>query len=259
MAGLAAALLFALPAGLSAQADTADAEPPPLIGDRPDFTESASVVSRLQLEAGYTVEEVTDVEVHTMGELLVRVPAASRLELRFGVPSWSWIDGAAPTGGQGSDGFTDPTVGVKLGLAEPGADGSGPSVALLAGANLPIRGAMGGDDVHPGGRLALGLDLSERLSLGTNAGMASAGEGEARHAELSGSVALGVGLTEAVGAYLETYGFARTGDGPPSSSVVNGGVTWLAGPDLQLDARVGTGLSGPAPDLILGTGIVWRP
>lgn len=265
-AALALAVVASLPAGLAAQ-DGAAAEAAPLVGDRPDFTESAAVVGRLQLETGYTYEDAGTSDVHTVGELLLRVPAARRLELRIGVPSWSWMDAGDPPDlgpgaelpGEGPSGITDASLGVKVGLREPGPDGGGPAVALLAGTTVPTGGDVGSDGLHPGGLLAADADLSERVSLGANAGVASAEEGGIRYAELSGSLALGVGLTEAVGLYLEGYGFVPTGDGPGSSSVVDGGLTWLAGPDLQLDVRVGTGLSGPSPDLIFGTGVVWRP
>lgn len=278
---LTLALVASLPAALSAQAapperdasTSRDAEEgAPLVGDRPDFTESASVVGRLQLETGYTYEDAGSSDVHTVGELLLRVPAARRLELRIGVPSWSWMDAGEDTGGgeaplppgeepaDGPRGMTDASLGVKVGLREPGPDGGGPAVALLAGTTVPTGGDVGSDGLHPGGLLAADMDLSDRVSLAANAGVASAEEEAGiRYAELSGSLALGVGLTEEVGLYLEGYGFVPTGDGPGSSAVVDGGLTWLAGPDLQLDLRLGTGLSGPSPDLIFGTGVVWRP
>jgi hypothetical protein len=277
---LAAAVVAALPGALRAQAAPPGTDAPasreaedgaPLVGDRPDFTESASVVGRLQLETGYTYEDDGSSEIHTVGELLLRVPAARRLEVRIGVPSWSGTDadeGAAggesplPTGEEPADGprgMTDASLGVKIGLREPGPEGGGPALALLAGTTLPTGGDVGSDGLHPGGLLAADVDLSGRVSLGANAGVASAEEGGIRYAKLSGSLALGVGLTEEVGLYLEGYGFVPTGDGPASSSVVDGGITWLAGPDLQLDLRLGTGLSGPSPDVIFGTGVVWRP
>lgn len=251
------ALAFALPSALSAQG--ADDEPAPLIGDRPDFTESASVVGRLQLETGYTYEEAGPTELHTAGEMLVRIPASRRLELRVGVPSWAWSRiGHGPGAGSEADGVTEASLGVKVELREPSPDGGGPQVALLAGTTIPTGGDMGADGLHPGGRLAAVLELSDRLALAANAGVASAEDAGSRHAELAGSVSLGVGLAERLGAYLETFGLAPTGDGPGSSTVVNGGLTWLVGRDLQLDVRLGTGLSGPSPDLIFGAGLVWR-
>lgn len=259
----AAGLLLAAlaPAAVSAQAPGSDAAgAPPLVGDRPDFTESASVVTGLQLETGYTLERVGTADVHTVGELLVRIPATRRVELRVGVPSWTREVRDGPAAATVS-GFTDASLGLKVGLRDPGPGGSGPSVALLAGATLPT-GEVGSETADPGARLAAGLDLSERFSLGANLGVRSLEEGGDRHGELSGSLALGVAVSGPVGAYLEAYGFAPWAEdpgGPASSSVLDGGLTWLAGPDLQLDVRLGTGLSGPSPDLIFGTGVIWRP
>lgn len=248
--------ILALPADVSAQGGAAEDEPAPLVGDRPDFTESASVVTRLQLESGYSYEEAGPSEVHTVGELLARIPAASRLELRVGVPSWTREQTGGPA--DATSGLTDASVGFKLELRDPGPAGSGPAVGLLAGTSLPT-GEVGSDRLEPEALLAAETDLSERVSVASNVGAASAEEGGERHAELFASLALGLAVTDAVGAYVETYGFAPTGSGPASSSVVNGGVTWLAGPHLQLDARVGTGLSGPSPDVIFGAGVIWRP
>lgn len=255
---LAAAAVL-LPAALSAQSQAPEEPSTPLIGDRPDFTESAAVVSRLQLETGYSYEEAGPSGVHTLGELLVRVPATPRLEIRVAVPSWSWARTTGSLPDDGPQGVTDASLGVKVGLRDPGPDGRGPRVALLAGTTIPTGGEVGSDALQPGGRLAAGVDLGDRLSLAANAGVTSAEDGVGRHAELVGSLSLGVGLTRTVAAYLESYGIAPTGDGRRSSSVVDGGVTWQPGPDLQLDVRLGTGVSGPSPDLIVGAGVVWRP
>lgn len=251
---LAAAALF--PAALAAQAaGDSSGEAPPLVGDRPDFTESAAVVTRLQLETGYTYEELGGTDLHTLGELLVRVPVSGRLELRVGVPSWARERSSGTAAG--ATGLTDASLGVKLGLRNPGS--GGPAVAVLAGSTLPTGDEFGSDGLHPAARLAGALDLSERVSVAANAGAASAEDEGGRYAELSGSVSLGIGATDAVGVYLEAYGLAPTGGGPAAGWVLDGGATWLAGPHLQLDVRAGTGLAGPSPDLVLGAGAVWRP
>lgn len=232
----------------------------PLVGDRPDFTESASAVTRFQLETGYTFSGADDVDVHTLGEALLRIPAAEGLELRVEVSSYEWeeIPGATAPSEPESSGFTDPSLGFKLELLEPSDAESGPSVALLAWSTLPTRDVSDAG-AQPGAALAAEADLSDRFSLGVNAGVEARDAADVRFAELSGSVALGIGLTESVGAYAEGYGFVPTGDGPDASSVVNGGLTLLVTPDLQLDARIGAGLSGPQPDVLAGAGVVWRP
>lgn len=260
-AALTAAALL-LPAALSAQVQPPEETPTPvtpLIGDRPDFTESASVVSRLQLESGYSYEETGPSDVHTLGELLVRMPASPRLEIRVAVPSWSWARTTGSPSGERPRGVTDASLGVKIALRDPGPDGRGPRLALLAGTTIPTGGEMGSDALQPGGRLAAGVELGDRLSLAANAGATSAEDEIGRYAELVGSLSLGVGLTRAIALYVESYGIAPTGDDRGSSSVLDGGVTWQPRPDLQLDVRLGTGVSGPSPDLIVGAGLVWRP
>lgn len=252
-AAVPAVAALATPEVVAAQAESAD--PAPLVGDRPDFTESASVVGRLQLETGYTYEDQGSERVHTVGELLVRIPAARRLELRVEAPSWI-REGAAPGGGDGW-GLTDAGLGLKLGLLDPGRAHAGPAVALLVATSLPTGENSASGELFPSARLAAGVSLSDRASLGVNAGLASAENGEDRQAELLGSVSLGFAVRETVTAFLEGYGLAPTG-GSPSSSVLNGGLTWLAGRHLQLDVRVGAGLSGPTPEVVLGTGVVCR-
>ncbi len=271
-AALGAAGIAALPSPAVAQ-ETGDAltgeapaaeplrkEAPPLVGDRPDFTESASAVTRLQVESGYTFTGSGSVDAHELGEVLLRIPVVRGLELRAGLSSYAWEDASPPAAPSDpeSSGFTDASLGVKLELAEPAAGEGGPAIALLVGTTLPT-GDVSEAGMQPGAKLAGALDLSDRFSLGSNVGVEAREEADVRFAELSGSLALGVGLTEAVGAYLEAYGFVPTGDGPDASTVVNGGLTWLVGPDFQLDARIGAGLSGSSPDLLAGAGVVWRP
>lgn len=232
----------------------------PLVGDRPDFTESASAVTRLQVESGYTFTGNGSVDAHEVGEVLLRIPVVEGLELRAGLSSYAWEEASPPAAPSDPErsGFTDAALGVKLELAEPPAGEGGPAFALLAGTSLPT-GDVSDAGAQPGVKLAAAVDLSDRLSLGSNVGVEAREEDDIRFGELSGSLALGVGLAEAVGAYVEGYGFVPTGDGPDASAVLNGGLTWLVSPDLQLDARIGTGMSGPQPDVIAGAGVVWRP
>ncbi|MGH7563856.1 MAG: hypothetical protein ACREK5_05485, partial [Gemmatimonadota bacterium] len=76
---LAAAVLLAavpIPAILNAQIVA------PLVTDRPDFTESALTVPRgdPQLESGYTLTRADDADEHALGEVLLRIGVAGRLE-----------------------------------------------------------------------------------------------------------------------------------------------------------------------------------
>lgn len=253
-AGLALVLLA--PGPLAAQSgggpDAAEREGSrPMVTDRPDFTESAVAVRRLQIEAGYTLTPDGATDDHRVGEVLLRIPAVDRLELRLGLPSW---EGSGPPGID--EGFGDASVGAKVELVRGGTTGR-PRVALLAGADLPVDD-RGSEGAVPGARLAASMPLSPRLGLAVNAGAASSEDPAGRFAELVGSVALGLELGGGLGVYGELYGFERTG-GRPADGFADAGVTWGLGPDLQLDARVAVPLDGDGEDFALGVGISARP
>lgn len=251
---LAAGALFlaATPPALSAQ--QGPGELPPLVGDRPDFTESAVVVSRVQLESGYSLQEGA-VDEHTLGEVLVRVPATRWLEIRL-VPG-SYL---ARTDSPGTpSGFDDAAAGVKLRLAEvPGSVGAArPAAALLLSSTLPT-GEVSEAGPQPEARLALGWELGGGLSLGTNVGVAVPESDDDRFAQLLSSLALGASLGGGAGLFVEGYGIVPAGPGGRDEGYVNAGLTYLLTEDFQVDVRGGAGVAGSASDAIFGVGIVRR-
>ncbi|MCZ6824780.1 MAG: transporter, partial [Gemmatimonadetes bacterium] len=64
--------------------------------------------------------------------------------------------------------------------------------------------------------------------------------------------------TERLGTFAEYFGTFPVGSGRESANSADVGVTYLLGPSLQLDMRVGLGLDGPRPNYFLGTGASWR-
>jgi hypothetical protein len=227
----------------------------PLVTDRPDFTESASAVApgQIQLEAGYTFTHSDDTDEHTLGEVLLRVGLWNRVEGRIGVNSIAWVD--SPSGDDA--GLEDPSLGLKVVLAE--AWGRWPAIAILVGSTVPV----GDDDVaedawQPGVTGAFAWDLSERLGLGANVGYTYASEAGERFDQGSATVALGVGLTERTGAYVEAFTIFPAGEEAGDDVTLNGGITYLVSNDFQLDARIGVGLADDAPDVFVGFGVARR-
>ncbi|CAN5179002.1 hypothetical protein BH20GEM2_BH20GEM2_21510 [soil metagenome] len=230
----------------------------PLVTDRPDFTESAVTIApgRYQLESGYTFTRVGPEREHGVGEVLLRVGLTDRLELRLGAGSLLVRDDELAQ----RSGLDDTSIGVKLRIAEEGDRvGAGrPGIALLAGTTLPTgSGGFGADVAQPGATLALAWTLSDRVGVASNLGYVYASDGGDRFDEFSGSVEVGYSLTERWGSYLEASGFA-VGDGGTDTGFLNGGVTYLFSPDLQVDARIGAGLNGVDPDYFVGVGIARR-
>ena len=242
----------ALPGLLAAQSAPG---PGPMVTDRPDFTESASTVAPgfLQLEAGYTFTRTGETRQHDVGEALLRVGIRERIEIRLGVPSYGSFEIEAGD----EEGFGDASVGLKVGLFEASGEGA-PRTALLVGTSLPTGSdALGTSGLQPGATLALAWDLPRGLGLGVNLGYESVEEDDRDFGQAKGSVALGVPVSGPVGAFLEGYVLVPEGS-RDAEPFLDGGITVLLSPNLQLDARVGTGFEGPDPDYFAGAGLAVR-
>ena len=245
------AAFFALPAsGITQEA---------LVTDRPDFTESASVPGggRIQVEGGWTVEGDDDARVHSLGEVLVRIGIGERFEAR--IEPLTWISADAGDGTDDVDGLEDAGIGFKAMLFDGKPPGV-PAAAFLLGTTVPTGDdEIGEEGWQPEARLALGWDLSELWSLGANAGWGRPEEGGERFDQALGSVALGRAIGERLGAFIELYGLAPAGaEGDEDAAYLDGGFTLAFGPDAQLDARAGGGLTDVAADWFFGLGFARR-
>lgn len=252
MSSLLGLLLAAAP--LAAQDVGSDAGRVPLVTDRPDFTESASTVAPglVQLETGYTFSRSGDARQHDVGELLLRVGVRERIELRLGVNSFSVLED-----GREAEGFQDASIGLKANLFGSGADGE-PRTALLVGTTLPTGAdGFGADGLQTGAILALAWDLPAGWGLGANLGYERIEDEGEDIGQGTASVALGVPVTERLGAFLESFVLVPEGS-REVEPFVDGGFTYLPSPDLQLDVRVGLGFEGPDPDYLAGTGLSVR-
>lgn len=238
------ALLAALGAGPEAVAQ----ESPELVTDRPDQTESSSVVptGTVQVESGVLV---TEDETELLGSL-VRWGLAERLEVRFG---WDgWIDRDVD-GGPGAEGIGDGEVGVKVALALE--RGRRPETALLVSTSVPFQDdEVGSGRADPSFRFLFSHTLPDGWALGYNLGAAWDDDDVA--AEYT--AALGRGVGERWGVFIELFGEVPV-DGPGGDAhSLDGGVTYAVGPRLQLDLAGGVGLAGDAPDWFLGAGVSFR-
>ncbi len=117
--------------------------------------------------------------------------------------------------------------------------------------------------MDPALRLSFAHTLSERLSLGYNVGIGweSGPGGDGGTTTLSSylyTVALGIGLSDRVGAFVELFGdVPASAPGGPANSF-DGGFTFLVRDNLQFDVAAGAGLSDAADDWFAGVGISVR-
>jgi hypothetical protein len=230
----------------------AAAQPPELVTDRPDFTESPVVVpaGSLQLEGGATWLDASEgSELLSGPELLLRWGIAESVELRLVAPDRLW-DRAA----DGIEGITDAAVGAKLRLAHGAA---GWDAALIATAFLPTGDTgLTSDAVDPSVAVAVARDVSPRWALGGQVTAAWPTIDEDRRLAAGATVVIGAALGERVGTFVELA--AERLDDEPTGLLLHHGYTFAITPTVQLDLHAAAGLNDAAPDLLLGAGFAFR-
>ena len=243
-------LLLIAPVGTG----VARGQSPDMVTDRPDQTESATVVpwGLLQVETGYLFARDGDVDGYAVPGTLFRLGLGGRLELRIGH--------VGIVGGAGRHGAGDSELGAKINLIAR-ADGWRPELALLSGLSLPTGDhGFSSNGVDPSFLVAFAHELLPRLSLGYNVGAAweSSADRPNRDAFLVYSVVLGVRLTDHLSTFIELFGDRQTTGTIATSASVDGGLTWLVTDIVQVDVSVGRGLWGPTNDVFVGTGLSFR-
>jgi hypothetical protein len=121
--------------------------------------------------------------------------------------------------------------------------------------SLPFTARKDFRALHPAAimRFAFSHTLSDRFSFGYNLGAeweAETGPGYFYTA------ALGIGLTEKVGMFVEGFGIFATD--APNEHLADAGFTWLVLPNLQFDVSGGVGLNDAAGDYFISTGLSYR-
>jgi len=237
-------------------------DPGPIETDRPDFTEGPTPVARgwTQLETGYTFthddEDGVETTDHTFPEILVRHGLAENFELRLGWEGFSStrIDSGGDV--ETEDGFTDLSVGFKTRLWEQ--RGALPDFSVIGEVSVPVGGdEKTSDHVDPALKLIWSYELTEAVGVAGNVNFVGPYGEEGRFFQFETSVALGVGLGDRWGAYVEYFGVFPD-EQEPDQSFFNGGLTFLATENLQFDVRAGLGLNEEADDFFVGAGLSWR-
>ena len=244
---------------LSLRVEAQQQQKPPLVTDRPDQTESATVqaAGSVQIETGLTARWKDhgsySTQTTSIPALLVRTGIGEHFELR--------IAGAAVNQKVRSDGDEQDEngmdalgIGFKTDIARE--NGILPEIAFLGSVIIPQTGGESFSPSHiaPEFRFSFAHTLSEDFSLGYNLGLLWAGESP-RHVGMY-TIVLGYTVTDAIGVFAEVYGFLPDGDSP--RHVADAGITVGLSDDFQLDASGGLGLSGAAIDSFLNAGFSWR-
>ena len=212
-----------------------------LITDRPDFTESAVVVPKgnLQLESGVTWERTSGINVLSGPELLLRWTFVDHLELRAGIPNYVNADEVS--------GFSDGSVGLKYQIG-PWAQWD---VGIIGTIALPTgEEDLTNDGIDPQLIFTVGTDLNSRWSLGIQGSTTWLTQPEVL--QWGATIVTGTGLGQHVGTFFELA--ASAVESNPISYLLHHGYTFQPQPNSQLDIHAAIGLSDIAPDFLLGAG-----
>ncbi len=222
-------ITFALNLGLKAQT---------IVTDRPDQTESSTTIpfKSLQIESGILVGNYGggDLKQLLIPTTLLRYGLSKNVELRFGQQFENLKNDLTS---ESDFGISDLEIGAKIQLFKK--EDVNTEIAFLSHLILPTgSNGLTNDKFGTINKLAISHELNDKLGLGYNVGYDNMGEGEG---DFTYSAALGIGLGEKFGTYVELYGeyaeFSNWG------SNFDSGLTYLVRDNLQLDASFGLGLN----------------
>ena len=222
-------IMIALSLGLKAQK---------IVTDRPDQTESSSTVplKSLQIESGVLVGNYENglIKQVLIPSTLLRYGLTKNIELRF-VQQFENLKNDAIS--QDDFGISDLEIGAKIQLLKK--EDINTEIAFLSHLIMPTgSNGLTNDKFGTVNKLAISHELNDKLGLGYNVGYDNMGEG---NGDLTYSVALGIGLGEKFGTYIELYGeHAEFSDW---GSNLDSGLTYLIKDNLQLDVSFGLGLN----------------
>jgi hypothetical protein len=250
----------------------------PISTDRPTFTPACTVVpkGRLQFESGWTFNaertSQTHATVYDFPELAARYGLTDRVEFRMFWSGETYTDERVPRRRplRSIDGPGDTEVGFKWQLFTEDKERKWiPTTALITSVIAPTGGssAYSSETAEPYVNLIYGWNLTEKLLLcGSNGYLGIREQGSPnllpRTYNLQRwhqSVVAFYTPAERVTLFYEWYilMFTNASDNRPLS-YMDSGLLYQLTPNIQLDVRVGFGLSGRPDDFFTGTGFSIR-
>lgn len=231
-----------------------------MITDRPDATESPNTVpiKSFQIETGGLYERNNDQDIKTdlivFNNSLIRYGVFKNFELRL---AWAISEIREGNSHQNLDlvasGFSPLILGAKVAITEE--KGLLPDIGLMVHITLPF---LASKDYKPettsvSFRFAFAHTINKKSSFSYNLGAQWADD--SLEAAYVYSLAYAYGITEKLGVYVEVYG--NFPENSRANHSCDTGLTYLIKNNFQLDATVGTGLTGNQ-DLLLGAGFSYR-
>ncbi|RPJ73604.1 MAG: transporter [Alphaproteobacteria bacterium] len=253
-------LIYIIITGLTALVKSQDTVPA-LITDRPDQTESSTVVplKSLQIETGFVMEKdetnLVRQQSFAYNTTLLRYGLLENFELRLGLEYLGEKIEIKNTDTLNTlSGLSPMYTGFKVKIANE--DGWKPEIAFLGGLVLPFTANEDFKPEYPAAdiRFSFAHTLTDRLSLGYNLG--AEWDGNTAVPGYFYSLALGIGITDKLGMYIESYGLVP-GEGD-AEYLADAGITWLTMPNFQLDISGGLGINEKTIDNFISFGLSYR-
>lgn len=229
-----------------------------IITDRPDETESATLISKgfFQIESGFFYEEIGEdhgkEKIWAYNSSLLRYGLLENLELRVGFDIIRKKDNLEDVLFDQGTGLHPFFIGAKIGITEE--KGPLPQMALMGHLHLPFT--LGADYQQESSGIDFRFAFAHQFTnsnLSYNLGAKWLDDDT--YATFIYTVAYGYDLTEKFGVFLELYGDLPENYGP--SHHWDGGITYLVSNNFQLDAFIGSGINNDQR-IIYGGGISFR-
>ena len=245
-------LVIALFCAASANAGLAQSVGEEIVTDRPDITESATVVPKasLQAENGLTWTNDRLNNLVTLCQTLLRLGVSDRTELRLTLPSYS----LGFSRGLGSSGVTDISIGFKQQLGPlPG----GFDLSLIVATSVPSGSAHRTTHrLDPFLKVPWSRELGNGWSIGGMASIFLPTEQSKRNLILEPTFVLQRDLSRSLDVFAE-YG----GDYPQHAGArqtIHFGTAYRINSTNQIDFHFGFGLSSATPQRFFAIGYSFR-
>lgn len=223
-----------------------------IVTDRPDQTESSLTIPKgsLQIETGFlsgsSDNDVIKERQILAPSILSRYGLTKGIELRL-LTQFESIK--IKNTDEVYDGISDLEIGAKVQLFRK--ETSATEIAFLSHLILPTASKqLTIDKLGSISKLSISHTITESIGVGYNIGYNYFGTGSG---DLTYSLALGIGISNTLGIYLEPYGEVL--DFETHEASFDAGITYLPQENLQLDLSFGTGLNHTMKYIALGCSI----
>jgi len=207
-----------------------------IITDRPDQTESSTTVpgKSFQMEMGFGSGNYNNERLSLFPTVLFRYGLSKSIELRFAEQLAGFNNKATS---EPDFGLSDIELGVKIQVLKK--EGINTEIAFISHVIIPTGSSeLTNTNYGTINKIAISHGLNNFLELGYNLGYNCLGTG---NGDLTYSLVLGIGLSDKMGMYAETFG--AYSDFTEFTSNFDSGFTYLVKENLQLDFSLGIGLN----------------